>query len=205
MSEVSDLAFGIAVFVVFLAVVAVAGFLLHRFSRARYARAWAPLVPVIGGQVRGEGGAARSWLHGSYQGRPVVAGISPMAGQRGRVGSTTTGAAANFFLVAITGLSGRQDWRVLFSADGGWRIEAGDPGVQQRLAGSELIGRIAALGYPSPAISTVRLPVLDYTARNGELVFREDAGSSWLPDPDRFRTELDTLVAIAAIDDRLNR
>ena len=59
---------------VFLAVAFGIGFLVNKVKNAKFARAWAPLRPVIEGSavVEDGGGAATSWLTGTYQGLPLM-------------------------------------------------------------------------------------------------------------------------------------
>jgi hypothetical protein len=202
-----DMVFGGLVLVGFLALIGAAGLVLYRWKNARLTRAWAPLVPVIDGRVRGDGGgAARSWLSGSYAGHQVEASLSPNAADRGRVGSTTTGYAYNAFEIMLGDVPGQHDWSLLGArgGDAEWRIETADEALRQRLEASPVVGLVAALGHPSPAITTVGLPVLAYVARDRLLHLREDAGPVEAPAPDRFRTELDTLLAVAELNRQVN-
>ena len=53
-------------------------------------------------------------------------------------------------------------------------------------------------------ITGVGLPVLAYVAGNRLLHLREDAGPVMTPAPERFRTELDTLLAVADLNQQVN-
>jgi hypothetical protein len=76
--ETKDLLFGAAVLIPFLIAVFAAGFVISRFKNRRFTAAWAPLVPIIGGKVVDDGGgAATSWLTGTFQGRSVHAVMIP--------------------------------------------------------------------------------------------------------------------------------
>ena len=62
----------------FLVLVFGAGVVLNKWKNARFRQAWAPLVPIINGKVEDDGGgAASSWLAGTYQGQPVYARMTP--------------------------------------------------------------------------------------------------------------------------------
>lgn len=203
-----DFVFGAIVLVIFLALVAAAGVLLYRIKNARFTRAWAPLVPVIGGRIRGDGGgAATSFLVGSYLHHDVEASMSPNAGAVGGVGETSTGVAHNAFEIKLGGVSGRSDWRLLGprAGTGQWRIDTADEELRQRLAASDLIIRVAALGHPSHAITTVGLPVLRFVSGHAMLHYREDAGPVVVPSAQRFRQELDTLLGVVALNSSVNR
>ena len=159
--------------------------------------------------MRGDGGGgATSWLDGSYAGREVHASTAPGAQDSGRAGSSSTGYAYNAFAIVLVGRSGGRDWQLRHAGNGSqpaWQLVSDDAALVQRLSAGGLVERIDPLGYPSPAITEVRLPVLAYSARDGQLHYREDAGSAWVPPPDRFRFELDTLVAVADLNDQVNR
>ena len=65
----SDMLFGAIGLVIFLVVVFIAGYFLYKFKNARLTTAWGPLVGLVNGEVVGDGGgAASSWLSGTYQG-----------------------------------------------------------------------------------------------------------------------------------------
>lgn len=201
-----DMVFGGFVLVVFLALVAAAGLVLYRWRNGRLTRAWAPLIPVIDGRARGDGGgAARSWLSGRYAGHEVTASMSPNAADSGRVGSTTTGYAYNAFEIMLGDVPGRHDWSLLGPRGGdGWRIETADESLRRRLEASNLIAVVAALGHPSPAIAAVGLPVVSYLSRDRLLHLREDAGPVLTSSPERFRSELDTLLVVADLNTAVN-
>ena len=202
-----DIAFGAVVLVIFLALVAGAGVLLYRFKYARYRRDWAPLVPVISGRVRGDGGgAARSWLRGAYRGHEVEASMAPQAGAVGGVGSVTTGIAHNAFEIMLGDGPGRHGWRLLGPRPGAdtWQLEADDESLRQRLQDSDLIAAVGALGWPSQAVTAVGLPVLRFDPGHRLLHYREDAGPVTVPSAQRFQQELDTLVEVAALNATVN-
>lgn len=70
--------FGVVVLAIFLVVVFALGFLISRFKNARFEKEWQPLVPLINGKVVNDGGgAATSWLTGTYQGKSVYASMIP--------------------------------------------------------------------------------------------------------------------------------
>src|SRR5262245_29922515 len=104
-----DLISGSIILAVFLVGVYFAGRILSRLKNARYARAWAPLIPVIGGKVVDDGGgAATSWLTGTYMGRSVCASMVP---NRNRYPGES-GFRFHYFEVALLETPGKSDWFV---------------------------------------------------------------------------------------------
>ena len=206
----SDLIFGILVTAIFLALVFGAGVLLYKFKNTRFVKAWQPLVPIISGSIHGDGGgAATSWLRGTYKNKAIQASMSPNANDSGRSGSVMTGFAYNAFEITMSDVPGKQDWSVTYHMPfvGGtqeWRILTQDAALHERLQAHGVIDLAASLGYPSGSVVGAGLPVLGYNAREGQLRFREDAGPEWLPTPDRFRQELETLMRVAAINAQVN-
>ena len=56
-----------------------------------------------------------------------------------------------------------------------------------------------------PALTAGRLPVLAYDAGHRVLHYREDAGTGTVPSADRFRAQLDVLIAVARLSAAANR
>lgn len=53
-------------------------------------------------------------------------------------------------------------------------------------------------------IERLGFPAVVYSAREKTLLFSEDAGPVWAPMPERFREELDVLLQLAEIQERVN-
>lgn len=69
--------FGTAVLAVFLVFVFILGKLIYTFKASRFTKAWGPLIPIIQGTVANDGGgAATSWLTGTYRGKKVQASMT---------------------------------------------------------------------------------------------------------------------------------
>jgi hypothetical protein len=193
----ADLVFGAVGLVIFLAFVFGAGLLLSRFKNARYTRSWAELVPVISGVVTNDGGgAATSWLSGSYRGRPVRAAMVP---QRSRY-SGESGHHYNYFEVTLLEVAGQHDWSVAyktplmgFGAEG-WHISAHDPDLAGRLQDAGVIERIAPFGAQE----------VSYRSHGRQLRYSEDVSPRVAPPPERFVAELELLLALAAINAAVN-
>lgn len=193
---------GIVGLIIFLIFVFGAGWLMSKFKDARYAKAWTPLIPIIQGSVSGDGGAASSsWLTGAYQGRTVRATMSP---KRNRY-SSSTGHYYNYFDITVGGIPGRHNWQLKYNTtflgfgSTGWELVADDPALQARLQARGVIDLVERLG----ATPIQTLPTLDYKARNGALIFREEV-AGWIPAPDRFKDQLDTLLLLAQINAEVN-
>ncbi len=207
----SDLLFGIFITALFLVFVFAAGVVLYKFKNMRFSKAWQPLVPIINGRVQGDGGgAATSWLVGAYKAKAVHARMSPNANDVGRSGSSTTGFAYNAFEIVMRDVAGAQDWSMSYHAPyvgSGtlqWRIITKDVALQQRLHEQGVVAMIASLGHPSSSITAAGLPVMSYSARDQQLCYREDCGPDWLPVPERFREELETVLRVADINAQVN-
>lgn len=196
-STTGDTLFGVFVLIIFLAFVFGLGFLLNRFKNRRFHQAWAPLVPMIGGKVHEDGGgAATSWLSGTYRGQPVRAAMVP---NRNRY-SGESGPRYNYFEIALLEVPGKQDWRiehktaVLGFGQTGWQIETADTALKERLLASEVINKIAHMGPEE----------IRYQARAKTLLFSEDVTPGWAPAPDRFQAELELLLLLARVNREVN-
>ena len=201
----ADLLSGVVVLVVLLAVVLGAGLVLRRLADARSARVWQPLVLVVDGSAGDDGdGSGSRWFDGTYGGRAVHARCAA-ADDTGRAGSGTTSEPDHAFEVVVAGGPGRADWRLLH-AEGTdlWQLVSDDPALVRRLRAEGVVERVAALGRPGPAVGQARLPVLGYTAHDGRLHYREDAGPDRVPTSERFRAELEALLAVAEANARVN-
>ena len=181
----SDLITGSVILAVFLACVFGAGVLLNRFKNARFARAWKPLQPVIDGKVVDDGGgAATSWLTGTYKGKQVRASMVPDR----NVYSGETGFRFNYFDVALLETAGKSDW-VLKEGP-----VSKDKALERRLRDA---GAMAALD----AIGPVEVV---YSARQGTLTIIQEPGSAWVPPPAHFEAQLNTLLKLAEINAAVN-
>lgn len=196
--ETSDILLGVAVLIPFLICVFAAGFILNRFKNRRFVKAWASLVPIIGGKVIDDGGGATtSWLKGTYQGRQVWASMVP---NRNRY-SGETGHYYNYFDITIQGAPGGQDWSVehktalLGFGATGWKIETSDPALEVRLRDAGVIDMLAGMGMPK----------VEYKRRDGTLVYSEDVTPQWVPTPERFQEELGLLVRLVKLNEDLNK
>lgn len=192
-----DIVIGTIGLVIFLVVVFLAGLLLSRFRNSRFAKAWAPLVPIVRGTITGDGGGApTSRLSGTYRGRPVRASMIP--GRNRYMESSEH--RYNHFDVALLDVAGRRDWNIgchptmLGLGKAKWQIEADDAALVERLRNHGLVDAVARLGQPT----------ISFDAREGALQLSEDAGPHWIPPPQRFEEELALLIELAAINTEVN-
>jgi hypothetical protein len=180
-----DLITGSIILVVFLVCVCFAGRVLSRFKNARYTSAWQPLIPVIAGKVVDDGGgAATSWVVGTYKGRAVAASMTP---DRNRF-TGESGFRYNYFDVALTDVAGRADW----SLKG--RPVAADAGLQQRLADAQAMSVLEAIGR-SEAV---------YDSRERSLKIIQETGPGWTPSRAQFEQQLETLLRLSEINAAVN-
>lgn len=199
----SDTMLGIVSLAVFLVFIFVFGYSISKFKNTRLASAWGPLAGLINGQVTGDGGgAATSWLSGTYRGRPVVAALSPNLNQHDE-----GGAKYNYFEVALTELPGRHDWsvayahRVLGIGQSGWQVKAEDPALAEALRASAIESLVAPFGETA---SHLMRPTLEYNRRERALRYRTDITPRVAPTPEQFTQLLEMLLSAAEINARLN-
>jgi hypothetical protein len=192
-----DMLFGAFVLAIFLVFVFGLGFLLNRFKNRRFHQAWAPLIPLLNGRVFDDGGgAATSWLSGTYRGQPVRASMIP---NRNRY-SGESGPRYNYFDIALLEVPGRQDWRIEYKTpvlgfrQTGWQIETDDAALKERLQASEVINEIARMGPEE----------IKYQVRAKTLLYSEDVTPLWVPAPGRFQEELELLLLLARVNAEVN-
>jgi hypothetical protein len=203
--ETSDMIFGAVGLVIFLALVFAAGLLLSKFKNARFAKAWGPLQSVVNGTVTGDGGgAATSWLTGTYRGAKVRASMTP-----GRNRSSEGGDKYNYFDVALLDLPGARDWDVIYGTAflgfgrSGWHVKAEDEMLAESLRGAGVVEMTASFGTPH-TLGGVGLPTVSYRRREQTLRFSEDVTPQWAPTPEQFRERLDFLLHLAEVNRRVN-
>jgi len=152
---------------VFLVCVYFAGRILRRLKNARYAPAWASLMPVIGGKVVDDGGgAATSWLTGTHKGRLVCASMVPNRNRH----PGETGFRFHYFEVALLETPGKSDWSVKE------RPISADKALEQRLQDAWALAVLDAIG-PAEVV---------YDARQRTLKIVQEPGSAWVPSPAHF-------------------
>ena len=204
MDQISDFWFGVAVLIPFMIGVFTLGWLINRFKNRRFTRAWTPLVSIIGGTVVEDGGgAATSWLTGTFDGRKVYASMIP---ERNR--NSEGGFRYHHFDAALQDVPGRVDWRVAYT--GGvlgfgketWQVQADDPAVAERLQRAGIVDLIRPLAEARAV--PPGLPTVKYSARTATVTYSEDAGTSWIPTPERFRQQLALLIRLAQVNAEVN-
>src|SRR5688572_5887827 len=203
--ETRDLLLGAAILVPFLVAVFAAGLVLNRFKNRRFHTAWAPLVPVINGTIVDDGGgAASSWLTGTFQGRKVHAKMAPTMN---RSTGSVSGLKYNYFEVAVHDERGGCDWRVEHSSSflgvgkEGWHVEAPDASIVDRLRQAGVLEMVnaGAGAVPPPA-----LPTVDYRKGTATLIYCEDVGAGWVPSTARFREQLELVLRLAHVNAGVN-
>ena len=192
-----DMLFGAVVLAIFLVLVFAVGKVIYSFKSARFTKAWGPLIPILNGQVAHDGGgAATSWLTGTYSGRQFRASMIP---NRNRY-QGESGHNYNYFDVALLGVAGSQDWSIEYRTalwgiqQEGWHIESKDAALQERLRASGIIDLVSRFG--SPAVK--------YGSRERTLLYSEEVTPLWTPMPERFREELDLLLRLAQMNAEVN-
>jgi hypothetical protein len=196
-----DMAFGAAVLAVALPVFYFIGKVIVRLKNAKFERAWRPLMPVLtGAKVVADqgGGGASSWLTGTYRGTSVFAEMTPDVG---RGGLTDSPGYENRFETGVRDLAGASDWSVRWSEQflgfgtTGWVVSSDDPVLTEKLERAGVRELVASLGR-----GEVR-----YRTFTSTLVLHQDIRPLWVPPPERFRTELDVLLELAAVAGPLNK
>ena len=192
--ETRDTVLSVMGLAVFLVLAYGVGVLLSRFKNARFRKAWAPLQAVIDGKVVDDGGgAATSWLTGTYQGYQVQARMAP---QRN---SGETGPRFNDFAVALAQVKGEQDWTfsVRSSPEPGkspWRVTAGNTAVAQRLERAVIETMLPGLGYPK----------VSFRQHSGLLEYQVDVTPALVPTPELFARTLQFLVWLEGVNREAN-
>jgi hypothetical protein len=194
--DTQDILIGAAILVPALILIFLAGKVLYKFKAARFVKAWAPLVPIIDGTVVNDGGgAATSWLTGTFQGRKVQASMVP---NRNRY-SGQTGHRYNYFDIELQDVPGQQDWSTvhrtaLLIGVTGWSIETEDKSLEQRLTAAGLVDRI-----------TLMRPMrVAYDSKRRTLLFTADVTPAWAPTPERFTQQLEFMLALVQMNAELN-
>ncbi|MCB0165964.1 MAG: hypothetical protein KDI79_17150 [Anaerolineae bacterium] len=192
-----DMIVGAAILIPFLILVFAAGLVLNKFKNGRFVKAWAPLAPIINGTVTNDGGgAATSWLTGTYRRRKVRASMAP---GRNRY-SGESGHTYNYFDIEIQDVSGRQDWSVVYKTSlpgfgqTGWGVETKDKSLEESLRGAGVVDMVARLGGPT----------VEYKVKQGTLLYSEDVTPRWVPTPERFQEELELLLRLAEVNEAIN-
>lgn len=194
---ISDTVLGWAILAVFLVVVFAAGWVLHKIKDAALEREWTALRPLIqDARIVGDGGgAATSWLTGTYRGRRITASFSPRVT---KYTGSTSGHYRNAFRVALDDVPGTRDWRlehIWRSGGSSWRVIAKDDALRSGLDASPVATILARLGAGE----------VDYRRSSRELVFSEDVEPLKVPPPDRFRAQLDALFELADVNAAMNQ
>jgi hypothetical protein len=180
-----DLIFGSIILAIFLVCVFAAGLVLNRVKNARFRRVWGPLIPVIGGRVVEDGGgAATSWLTGTYKGWQVSASMVP---NRNRYPGET-GFRYNYFDVALLETPGRSNWSL------NDRPVSPDKALEQRLREASAMAVLDGTG-PAEVI---------FDSKQRTLTFVQEMGPGWVPSPAQFVMQLDVLLRLAEINRAVN-
>ena len=192
--ETRDTVLSVMGLAVFLVLAYGVGVLLSRFKNARFRKAWAPLQALIDGKVVDDGGgAATSWLTGTYRGYQVQARMSP---QR-NLG--VAGRRFNDFAVALAQVKGEQDWTfsVRSSPEPGkspWRVTADTTAVAQRLERAVIETMLPGLGYPK----------VSFRQQSGLLEYQGDVTPALVPTPELFARTLEFLVWLEGVNRAAN-
>lgn len=203
----SDMLFGAIGLIIFLTVVFIAGYFFYKFKNARLTNAWGPLVGLVNGTVRGDGGGGTSSsLSGVYLGRPVVATLAPNLNES-TTDYTITGVKYNYFDVALTGVPGRQNWSVdyrytvLGLGQPGWSVQSKDGALKAALEGAGVIDLVANFGQPPRHFHQ---PPVEYRQASKTLLYRADVSPVMAPAPQQFDQMMALLARLAEINAQVN-
>lgn len=168
------------------------GSVVNRIRHRRFSRAWRPLIDVIDGTVHEDpqGGAATSWLVGSWKGHVIHASMSP------HVRSTEWQHHENRFSVRVADQGGIASWRAELSPATFARlvVHCDDPGLAQRLerAGVEALMRDA------------QCTVAHFDRHGGYVSIDENVSPAWIPPRERFICLLHVATALAGLQASIN-
>jgi hypothetical protein len=189
----SDFTLGLIVMPFFLVFIFTMGYVIYRVKNAAMTREWTPLRPLFdgGGTVTGDGGgAATSYLTGTYRGRRVQASMSPDVAKY----SGESGSYVNLFTVALLDVPGTDNFRITEAPSlprfwrSEWRVDAANEAVRAALEAARAVERVSAFGDAE----------VSYDRSTRTLRFVEDVRPLKVPPRDRFEQELDLLFNLAA-------
>jgi len=193
----TDVIFGIVVVLALLPVFYVIGRVVSLFQNFKFAKHWAPLIPVLhdGTIVEDRLTAVTSRLQGTYQGVPVFATMTPNV-QRYRYSRGN----GNRFSVGVSEVPGASDWSARWDSGipiigtPGWSINAADTTLATRLESAGLIALIESFGQAT----------LSYETRSQTLEWRANIEPWFVLPPERFRHVLDAMLDAALMSRALN-
>jgi len=195
---------GFIAIIVFLILAYLIGTAATKFEKAKVTKAWLPLQPVINGVIENNGSRlfmfakesanAASWLLGTYNGKKVLASIYPNK----RKFYFNRWDRYNYFSVAILDLDGKKDWKVIFKqsavkGNSGFSIIA-DKELEQSLLNAGVLDLITSVNNAGVA----------YYAGSRLLQLSDTVIQSWTPSPEKFKQQLELLLNLAAINERVN-
>lgn len=188
----SEIIFGSVVLAGFLGVAYVIGRTLSAITNRKYAKAWAPLVPLVQGTVVfDQGAAASSSLHGSYKGHVVHAHMVP---QRNKYQHSNTG-RYNYFSITLKDVPGAHDWRIYHDTKvfglgrDGWQVTCREnDALRAKLEASGISGVLAMLGTPQ----------LEFDKDRHTLEFSNDITPNLVLTPTDFTDVLELLIRLKA-------
>jgi hypothetical protein len=195
-----DMLFGTLVLAAFLVFVFAFGLAINHWKNRRFARAWAPLVPIVGGRVVDDaGGSATSWLVGTFEGRRVAASTSP---GRNRYSGVDAGAGHryNHFDAALCDEPGAAGWTLEERAGAlglgrtEWQVRTAEPGLADRLRSAGVIELAVEVGAER----------VEYSPQERTLRVSFDLGPRSVPAPGPFRLVLGALLRLAAAQSACN-
>lgn len=194
--ETWDIIQGAALLVPFLILVFVAAKVLAAFRNRRFNHALSPLAPLINGTLHSDG--IHGLMTGTYQGKEV--GVSVTLGTRSLMFEGHSNQKRNILDIEMAGLPGRQDWRFVFGNEwvldkNRWRIKADDKALEERLNHSGVANAINDMG---------NVPAIMYLASRKVLAYTEDIRPDIAPSPERFQQQLELLVYLAQVNNRVN-
>lgn len=164
----------------------------NRIANAKAVKLWPRLAPVINGTFHKGIGLTAPYIVGKYQGLPVRAWVLVTAKSRWTF--------EYYFQIRATIDKHGQNWELYYNqhshGEHGWEIKTKDPGLQQNLSQSGLMGIIP--GWDREAS-------VKYNSRKGTLLFRHHIYTrDALPTAEVFEMQLGTMKKIIAINRQIN-
>jgi hypothetical protein len=193
-----DIVFGAIILVGLLICALMVGRFISGIKNKRFARAWAPLMPLINGKASYDGGgAATSWLTGTYCGKQVQATMIPDR----NLYTEQSGSRYNYFDVALLDIDGQRDWQISYKTavlgmgHTGWHLVPEDTLFEARLQNANIMAVLTQLGNPT----------IEYSARGRRLRYSADVTPRWVPTPEKFQAALEILLQLATIHNEMNQ
>jgi hypothetical protein len=204
MKDMHDMLLGAIIVGVFLAFAIGIGFVVSNFKKAKFARLFAPLIPVINGRFDTNDSVSVGGIEGQYEGKPVIARAIPEVAT-----SSGSGVRYNVFEVELGAVEGGHDWKLSYGiakvtkifGPQSWYFSADSDEVTGRLEASRILAEVEGLAGFNPEAD---MPTLQYRARGKKLTLRGNISPQVVLSPEQLEGCLKGVQRLAGINESVN-